>query len=998
MHHFDNSVVIYYRSRIIPSDSVHITSSKPYSTPRGVLFSFYGILFALAYERLDQNDKIIQLIDYGGIMKRNIFLIIALVFSFMIHAQDWVNYNTNNTLFPSNPYKVIKLDQQGNKWVGTQFKGIFKYDGTNWEIFNTANSALPSDQIKNLNFDDNNNLWVCMATGGLGKLNTNDTWTFYNKTNSLLPANDVNGIVFDNYNNAWIATKNGLALLDSTGNWIIFNNLNSSMISNEILSVALENINGQTVKWIGTANGLLRYDDTTWQLFTTSNSALTGNAITNVHIDKKRNKWLSVYNSNNNNGGGLIKVDTSNVWTVYTTQNSNIPSNNIFTISTDSTDTNLPVWIGTDNGLAKLSGSAWTIYNTDNTQGGLLSNQVYSLALQGNIKWIGTEKLMLKYSGTTWTSLSFLNSGLADNRVNAIISDKINGLTTRWIATSAGLSKFDGTNWTVYNMANSSLPSNIITSLCTDQQNQLWIGTKAYQNVGGGLAVYNYLTNEWIIYTTINSNLPSNNISSIICDKQNNTWIGTQGAGILCITSTNDWIIYNENNSEICSNNIQAMKIDSDNHIWIATDYGVSVFNKTTNFWTTYNTFNSELPSNNISKISFSGDYENVWIATDNGLIKKTGSNWKIFNTINSSIVSNVINDVQADSSDFIWIATNNGLMKTDEANWQIYNLANSQIASNQINGIYLEYSTENDALKWLSTNNNGLSIFKKGNQTLDKGLYLSIFQQPYIPGLISINGFTNRISADTVYMSINNINAETEHISSQQWRTYYSVNQNADLVLKFRAVNAFMDSTITRNVSINFITQTNNKVKSPDKRLNLESLNHTEDFVVLENLDNNIYQIEANPNNLYHLKYQHLGKQIRTYILQNNVWKEINTLREDSCISFDLSNVKTLKFEESAPVLPSLKASNYPNPFNPVTMIRLNLKNIALGSKINVKIFNIKGQLVKELLDDSVRGEIINLEWNAKDDKGLEQASGVYFYQVKCANEIITNKMLLVK
>jgi len=80
---------------------------------------------------------------------------------------------------------------------------------------------------------------------------------------------------------------------------------------------------------------------------------------------------------------------------------------------------------------------------------------------------------------------------------------------------------------------------------------------------------------------------------------------------------------------------------------------------------------------------------------------------------------------------------------------------------------------------------------------------------------------------------------------------------------------------------------------------------------------------------------------------------------------------------------------NNYPNPFNETTKINFSLdENVANGT---IEIFNIKGQLVKEL---SINDDKTSVEWNA-----INQASGIYFYKMKTDGKYTsTKKMILLK
>jgi len=92
----------------------------------------------------------------------------------------------------------------------------------------------------------------------------------------------------------------------------------------------------------------------------------------------------------------------------------------------------------------------------------------------------------------------------------------------------------------------------------------------------------------------------------------------------------------------------------------------------------------------------------------------------------------------------------------------------------------------------------------------------------------------------------------------------------------------------------------------------------------------------------------------------------------------------------------------NYPNPFNPsgagrspVTSIIFSLKET---DQINLEIFNIKGERVKQIANDRFSEGQHTKSWNGEDDSGKSVSSGVYFYRLNSENYTKTKKMLLIK
>ena len=85
----------------------------------------------------------------------------------------------------------------------------------------------------------------------------------------------------------------------------------------------------------------------------------------------------------------------------------------------------------------------------------------------------------------------------------------------------------------------------------------------------------------------------------------------------------------------------------------------------------------------------------------------------------------------------------------------------------------------------------------------------------------------------------------------------------------------------------------------------------------------------------------------------------------------------------------------NYPNPFNPSTVISFQLPE---ASEVSLSIYNMNGQLVKKLVAGEMNAGRHSFRWDAKDDRGLQVASGVYLYVVKAGEFTAQRKLLLMK
>ncbi len=97
---------------------------------------------------------------------------------------------------------------------------------------------------------------------------------------------------------------------------------------------------------------------------------------------------------------------------------------------------------------------------------------------------------------------------------------------------------------------------------------------------------------------------------------------------------------------------------------------------------------------------------------------------------------------------------------------------------------------------------------------------------------------------------------------------------------------------------------------------------------------------------------------------------------------------------EEIAPAIFKLE-QNYPNPFNPETQISFSLPTAQL---VQMNVYNLKGQLVKSLVNSSMSAGKHQIVWDGTDDRGNAISSGVYFYRLIVGGTSRTRKMLLMK
>lgn len=86
---------------------------------------------------------------------------------------------------------------------------------------------------------------------------------------------------------------------------------------------------------------------------------------------------------------------------------------------------------------------------------------------------------------------------------------------------------------------------------------------------------------------------------------------------------------------------------------------------------------------------------------------------------------------------------------------------------------------------------------------------------------------------------------------------------------------------------------------------------------------------------------------------------------------------------------------ANYPNPFNPSTVIRYQLPQAV---QVRIDVFNVLGQRVRTLVAAEQAAGRYEVVWNGLDEGQQPTASGVYLYRMQAGSFIETRTMLLVK
>jgi signal transduction histidine kinase/ligand-binding sensor domain-containing protein len=435
--------------------------------------------------------------------------------------------------------------------------------------------------------------------------------------------------------------------------------------------------------WIGSQEGLLKYDGHTYKRYTQipfDTSSLSVSWITVIKEDSKGNLWVGTW------GGGL----------------------NYFDQRTD-----------------KFTQCRYDIdksYNFSNSNvSSILVNDDGSL-------WVGTQDLGLFYvwlddKGIIRCKKYDLSSGnktiaeAADNNILTVYKDRDERL---WLGTRAnGLACLDPLTGEIQKFRHepdnpSSLSSNTVSAVCQDDSGNIWIGTGTWMTIkGNGLNRYCQAENKFVHFThdpDEPGSISSNHITSLLIDQKGVLWIGTVTGHLNSIPLKNlsskqkpKFRQYPELTGKI-SNSIYE---DRSGNIWI-TFFSGSVYR----YHQEQNPFTLYQPGEQITKniVSFG-----AWLV----YVDRAGKIWfgfgtedlYYFNPVTGLTTRDQKIPVIPSGSQPNWIT---GMCEDEEGYFWIATIAMGLIRLNPANGNYTHYSPNPDNAFGLRSDHLGKVIFSQ--------------------------------------------------------------------------------------------------------------------------------------------------------------------------------------------------------------------------------------------------------------------------------------------
>jgi len=522
-----------------------------------------------------------------------------------------------------------------------------------------------------------------------------------------LPENDVAAVIQMRDGYIWLGTEEGLVRFDGI-RFTVFDQSNVPELTSVYVRALLEARDGSL--WIGTdGGGVYRLKDGKFHAYLTPDG-LASDVVRSFYESADGSLWIGTdgHGLGRLKGGQFSRYTTKEgladdfVWALLGTEDGSL-------------------WIGTNHGLNRLKEGKFSLYTT---REGLANNVVSSLGMgRGQSVWVGTggglcrlqEGKLYRYEG---------KEGPGRYPVISVHEDRQGAL---WLGTDGhGLERMVNGSVSAYT-TKEGLSNDTVSAVMEDAEGSLWLGT-----FGGGLI--RLKDGSFITY----GNGPGEtleDVNGIYQSHDGSIWIGTSGGGLDRLKDGK--VTHYTSKQGLPSDEVWSLAESRDGSLWAGTKGG-GLAHLQNGRITTYNTQNGL--SNDSIRALLEDAQGNLWIGTrSGGLNRFRGGKFTLYSTRNG-LPSDVVRALYQDPGGRLWIGTEKGLVAMEgspaaglEAGGLGYHFrtytTRDGLAHNEVCSLY----QDREGALWIGSCSGGLSRFKGGQftaYTTRQGLYDDIVFQ----------------------------------------------------------------------------------------------------------------------------------------------------------------------------------------------------------------------------------------------------------------------------
>jgi diguanylate cyclase (GGDEF)-like protein len=389
--------------------------------------------------------------------------------------------------------------------------------------------------------------------------------------------------------------------------------------------------------WIGTQQGLARFDGVRFTNFDTRNTpGLLSNLISSLLVDRAGRLWIGTW------AGGLSRLQQGRLVTFGTEDG--LPSKVVHALL----ETQAGLYVGTDEGLSVLRGQRFEAV------AGLAHQTVKALHQDPHGRlWIGTDGggLFVMENGRV---SRFVSSGPPLHpRVRALITDRQGRL---WVGTDGGVYRVEGRTVRHFSVQD-GLGTNVVRSILEDRDGNLWVG---------GFGGLHRLRGERFERLSARDGLTGEIVYSIFEDREGSLWLGTIGGGLDRLGEGK--VVTYTVREGLPSDLVRGILEDRQGTLWVGTDAGLA--RRHGGSFSTLTTKDG-LPHDSVFALA-EDRHGGIWVGTRGGLARRSESSFRRYTT-KDGLRDDFVRAILEDREGNLWIGTEGGLCRMTAGRFQSF-------------------------------------------------------------------------------------------------------------------------------------------------------------------------------------------------------------------------------------------------------------------------------------------------------------------------------------